>query len=116
MSAAIHSEDNYIQVIYKSHKLGKEIKDRYHASCCMGEIIRNCCVNLGFFDVDTVDGVTNNAIIRRKQVVSTNNKQESKSTIPDEEYKVWDYDPNKCLKSVVKDTILLDLQIEPLDN
>ena len=91
----------YIQVNCQSFTLDRIINERYHGSCCIGEIIRNCCVNLGFFDVDTVEGITKNAIVLRK--------------INEEKESLWQYNPNESLRSVVTEGDILKLHIGPSD-
>lgn len=48
--------DNNNQII-------RSYKGEYEKSLCIGEVVRNCCVNMGI-DPDTQDGVTENVIVR----------------------------------------------------
>jgi hypothetical protein len=97
--AASFDISDYVEVYVHSAKLGRSIRNNYHETICIGELIRNCCVNLGFFDVDTVNGLTLNASVRRGS-------------------KIWKYNPMDSLGDVLSgnDNVLgLRLEIEPLD-
>lgn len=97
--AILRIGSNVVEVYCRSEKLGKSICNRYHETICVGELIRNCCVNLGFFDVDTVDGYTENAVVRKDS-------------------KLWEYNPSDSLSDVLSnnDNVLgLRLVIEPVD-
>jgi hypothetical protein len=54
-----------ISVINQS--TGRQYTGYFDLNLCLGEVIRNCCVNIGI-DPDTVDGITKNVIVRRRAV------------------------------------------------
>ena len=53
---------NMINVTCESTILKTKYEGQYFAYVCIGELIRNLCVNLRF-DPDTVDGITKNVIV-----------------------------------------------------
>lgn len=75
---------------------------QYDSCTCVGELIRNLCVNLNI-DPDTRDGVTLNVAVTRK--------------IPSGEFSVWTYNPHCSLRSALSpeeslvDTLSLSFQI-----
>jgi hypothetical protein len=75
---------------------------QYDSCTCVGELIRNLCVNLNI-DPDTRDGVTLNVAVARQ--------------IPSGEFSVWTYNPHCSLRSTLSpaeslvDTLSLSFQI-----
>jgi hypothetical protein len=69
----------------------------YHNDICIGEMIRNICVNAGI-DPDTIEGYTRNIIVMRKWKSG---------------WKEWNYNPNQDLKNCTKRHILY-LQVKEL--
>ena len=91
--------ENQILVRVES-SLASRYSGLYDADLCVGEVIRNVCVNLGI-DPDTQDGYTKNV-----------------NVFVGESSDTWDYDPNTNL-SVLGFTQIVDghpaihLRIEP---
>ena len=54
-----HREVMEIQMILKEYDRYRKYEYMYENCVCVGEMIRNICVNLGI-DPDTIDGVTRN--------------------------------------------------------
>ena len=75
---------------------------QYDSCTCVGELIRNLCVNLNI-DPDTRDGVTLNVAVARK--------------IPSGQFSVWTYNPHCSLRSTLSpeeclvDTLSLSFKI-----
>ena len=59
---------NFLKVIVYLNKDLTEVvayESQFEGQLCIGEVIRNCCVNMGI-DPDTVDGITRNITVYRK--------------------------------------------------
>lgn len=70
----------------------------YDDEVCIGETIRNLCVNIGI-DPDTLEGVTRNVAVYRRS--------------DDGEWKQWDYQPVARLADCATNS-LLQVKIVPL--
>ncbi len=88
---------------------------RYQSDLCVGEVIRNCCVNLGI-DPDTEDGVTRNISVFRKNNPET--RLSASSTIASDhetEWTRWIYNPYIRLNKVFAGDII-ELKFELREN
>ena len=70
-----------------STKEKKKFLLKYEEDVSIGELIRNCCVNLGLQDFDTINGITINVTVFIK-----NNLK----------YEKLDYNPYSSLKELLK--------------
>jgi hypothetical protein len=90
-----------IAVCVISNTLKRKYTTSYEFHICIGEIIRNCCVNIGI-DPDTVDGVTKNILVYR---VEQNNNNEPL---------IWHYNPTMKLCDCSSTDCVLSIFIEPV--
>eukprot|EP01038_Epipyxis_sp_PR26KG_P015125 gene15125-20359_t len=87
-SVCILAEFKSNTIQHATNNIKNSYFSEYNASICLGELIRNICVNL-CIDPDTVDGVTRNILVSR--VIDND-------TLDCEVWHDWKYDPIQNLR------------------
>ena len=102
-SSSSRPANTAVKFVCSSINLGKVYETSYLGDVCIGEVIRNCCVNLGI-DPDTHDGVTRNAMVF--VLDGSGNESLLHPQIP------WRYNPHSSVSSIGMATV--QLRIEPV--
>jgi hypothetical protein len=84
-----------VNVNVSSNKINKLVL-QYEEDVSIGELIRNCCVNLGLQDFDTIDGITTNVSVLIKR---------------GDDFSPLDYDPYFSLKQLLKKHKIKSLEL-----
>ena len=98
----MNNSSSFINVFVSTDK-NNTLALQYDNDICVGELIRNCCVNLGLQDFDTIDGFTINIDVLIKI---------------DDAYVRFNYQPHKTLKEILVtfDIQAINLLITPNNN
>jgi len=105
-------------VAFTKESTSKSYSYSYDGSTCIGEVIRNICVNLSI-DPDTVQGVTRNVKVFRHDTSSSSSSSDKKVDEERDEEEAWIYDPNQdlqeaCSCNVSTGTLTLTLVVEEI--